>query len=115
MSSPQRPTYEDNDIAFTLPDKWTRSEKSRPDLLVFREASGQQQLSVSVMSIGKPDENRRAVERLYSLRIEAERRALRKGDPIIAGGVQVADGKPLGIFSGVQEASSRFSQVTLRR
>jgi hypothetical protein len=103
-----RPTFEDSDIALTLPGKWTRSENSRPDLLIFREASGQRQLSVSVLSLGKPEESHQAVQSLYSHRVDAERRELAAGDPIIAEGVQVTEGKPLGVFSGVQKASSRF-------
>lgn len=48
------------------------------------------------------------VERLYAHRIEAERKGLAAGDPIISDGVKVSSGKSLGVFSGLEKGSSRF-------
>lgn len=105
-------SYDDNDIALQLPGDWTQLQSSRPDLLQFRESSGLRQLSVSVMVIGKQgatsQEIHQAMQRMYAHRVEAERQALAAGDPLIADGVQVTAGTVLGIFSGVEKASSRF-------
>jgi hypothetical protein len=69
-------------------------------------------LSVSVMVIDKqgaiPREIHQAVQSIYARRVEAERSELAAGDPLIADGVQITEGMVLGIFSGVQKASSRF-------
>ena len=105
-------SYDDNNIALKLPGGWARLENSRPDLLRFRESSGRRMLSVSVMTIDKQGaislELYKAVQSIYAERVEAERCELAAGDPLFADGVQSANGMALGIFSGVQKASSRF-------
>ena len=104
--------YEDNDITLQLPGDWTRSQNSKADLVQFREASGQHWLSISVMEIGKQgltqQDTYKAVQSLYSERVDAERRFMAAADPFIANGVQVNEGTVLGIYSGHEKASSRF-------
>ena len=106
------PLYEDNDIALQLPGSWTRSQNSKADLVQFREASGQHWLSISVMAIEKQGltqkDTYKAVESLYSHRVEVERSLLAAADPFIANGVQFNGGTALGIYSGQQRASSRY-------
>ena len=64
------------------------------------------------MAIEKPGaaalEMHKAVQSIYAERVEAERCELAAGDPLFADGVQITGGTALGIFSGVQKASSRF-------
>jgi hypothetical protein len=99
--------YTDSDVSFSLPTGWKQSTQSTPDLLVFRDPTGNIQLTVSLMTYNATNLTAALAQRIFDHRLDAEKKTLAPGEPLEISPIQETNGVYRTDFKGMDTKHAR--------